>query len=120
MGLVTESRMEKGNTMRNFQKKKIEEKESKEQIKCSQIHCKENPIYVFLSGNCTAQFPHSCVCEQFIYVLPGSVHIFPCSRLGRLILEIYKSLTDIECRNWETEHYNSVLEITVSSLGIHK
>jgi hypothetical protein len=25
-----------------------------------------------------------------------------------------------ECRNWETEHYNSVLEITVSFLGIHK
>jgi hypothetical protein len=25
-----------------------------------------------------------------------------------------------ECRNWETEHYNSFLEITVSFLGIHK
>ncbi len=25
-----------------------------------------------------------------------------------------------ECRNWETEHYNSVLEITVSFLVIHK
>jgi hypothetical protein len=25
-----------------------------------------------------------------------------------------------ECRNWETEHYNSVLEITVSFLEIHK
>jgi hypothetical protein len=25
-----------------------------------------------------------------------------------------------ECRNWETEHYNSVLEITVLFLGIHK
>jgi hypothetical protein len=24
------------------------------------------------------------------------------------------------CRNWETEHYNSVLERTVSFLGIHK
>jgi hypothetical protein len=24
------------------------------------------------------------------------------------------------CRNWETEHYNSVLEITFSFLGIHK
>jgi hypothetical protein len=23
-------------------------------------------------------------------------------------------------RNWETEHYNSVLEITVSFLGLHK
>jgi hypothetical protein len=25
-----------------------------------------------------------------------------------------------ECRNWETEHYNSVLEITFSFLGIDK
>jgi hypothetical protein len=25
-----------------------------------------------------------------------------------------------ECRDWETEHYNSVSEITVSFLGIHK
>jgi hypothetical protein len=25
-----------------------------------------------------------------------------------------------ECRNWETEHYNSVLEIAVSFLAIHK
>jgi hypothetical protein len=49
-----------------------------------------------------------------IYIFPGSVHIFPCSRIGRPILEIY------ECRNWETEHYNSVLEITVSFLEIHK
>ncbi len=38
-------------------------------------------------------FPHSCVCKQYIF--PGSVHIFPCSRTSRLILEIYKYLTDI-------------------------
>jgi hypothetical protein len=25
-----------------------------------------------------------------------------------------------ECRNWETEHYNYVLEIRVSFLGLHK
>jgi hypothetical protein len=25
-----------------------------------------------------------------------------------------------ECRNWETEHYNSVLEITVSFLVLHE
>jgi hypothetical protein len=44
--------------------------------------------------------------------------IFPCSRIGRPILEIYKPLTKYECRNWKTEHYNSVLEIIVSFLGI--
>jgi hypothetical protein len=47
--------------------------------------------------------------------------VFPCSRKGRQILETYKPLTYIyEFRNWETEHYNSVLEITVSFLGVHK
>jgi hypothetical protein len=34
---------------------------------------------------------------------------------------MYLNLSQIyECRNWETVHYNSVLEITVSFLGIHK
>ncbi len=56
-----------------------------------------------------------------IYIFPESVHIFFCSRIGRPILERYKSLTDI-CvyRNWETEHFNSILETTVSFLGVHK
>jgi hypothetical protein len=27
---------------------------------------------------------------------------------------------EYECRNWETEHYNYVLETTVSFLEIHK
>ncbi len=47
-----------------------------------------------------------------IYIFPGSVHIFGCSKIDIPILEIYKSLTDIWVyRNWETEHYNAVLEI---------
>jgi hypothetical protein len=54
-------------------------------------------------------------------IFPASIHIFPCSRIGRPILEIYISLSQIsECRNWETEHYNSILEITDSFMGIHK
>ncbi len=57
-----------------------------------------------------SQFPHSCACLCAIYIFSGSVHIVPCSKSGRLILEIYKSLSQIyECRNWETEHYNSVI-----------
>ncbi len=45
-----------------------------------------------------SQFLHSCACEQ------GLVQIFGCSKIN--LSQMY------ECRNWETEHYNSFLEIT--------
>jgi hypothetical protein len=44
----------------------------------------------------------------------------PCSRIGRPILDLYNLSQIYECRNWETEHYNSVLEIKFSFLGLHK
>ena len=47
-----------------------------------------------------SQFPHSCVCERSWKYINLS--------------QIY------DCRNWKTENYNSVLEITVSILGKHK
>jgi hypothetical protein len=76
----------------------------------SKLHCKKNPIYVFLFWESHTSVPISTfMCLWTIYVFP---HI-SCNRIGRPILEIYKSLTGIW--NWETEHHN--LEITVS---IHK
>jgi hypothetical protein len=51
-------------------------------------------IYSF-SGNCAAAVRKSTFeCLWAIYIFPGLVYIFPCSRIGRPILEIYKSLTD--------------------------
>ncbi len=52
-----------------------------------------------------SQFLHSYFCK-WIYRFPGSVCLFGCSKIGRLIQGIYKSLTD-----WEAEQYISALEI---------
>ncbi len=66
-----------------------------------------------------SQFPHTCVCERFIYSQEDRSIYFPAAELADRSWK-YINLSQIyECRNWETEHYNSVLEITVSFLGIH-
>ncbi len=85
-------------------------------------HCKENPIYVVLFWEFRGLSPnfHIHVSASDLYIPMISPHIsLQQNRLGRPILEIINLSQIYECRNWETEHYNSVLEITVSFLGIH-
>jgi hypothetical protein len=79
------------------------------------IHCNENPIYVFLFWGLRGLSPNI-----HIYVSVSDLSI---PRIGPLIW-LQQNMTDrswkyinlsqmYECRNWETEHNNSVLEITV-------
>jgi hypothetical protein len=59
--------------------------------------------------------PNSCmqVSVSDLYNPRIVQNIFGCSKINGPILEIYKYLIDTvyEFRNWETEHYNSVLKI---------
>jgi hypothetical protein len=89
---------------------------------CNQTLQGKSHLCTSLPGNCVASVPISKFkCLWAIYIFPGSVHIFPCSRISRPILEKYINHSQIyECRDWETEHYYSVLEITLTFLGIHK
>jgi hypothetical protein len=75
-------------------------------------HCKENPIYVFLFWELCGLSPN--------FLIHMSVSDLYIPRVGPHISLRVKLLHIYECRNWETEHYSSVLEITVSFLGIHK
>ncbi len=70
------------------------------------------PFMYFFSGNCAASVPvFTFMCLWVIYIFPGSVHIFGCSKIDRPILE-YINLSQIyEWSNWETEHYNFFLSV---------
>jgi hypothetical protein len=52
-----------------------------------------------------SQFLHSCICERFKYSQYRSAY------LAEAIWEYINRSQIHECGNWETEHYNSVLEI---------
>jgi hypothetical protein len=85
------------------------------------------PFMCSFSGNCVASVSISTfVCLRAIYLFPGSIYsqdrstYFPATGKADRSWK-YINLSQIyECRNWETEHYNSVLEISVSFLGIHR
>jgi hypothetical protein len=64
-------------------------------VKERRTHCNENPIYVFPEKELRASVPFvAFMCLSAIYIFPVSVQIFSCSRIGRPIGGIYKSLTD--------------------------
>jgi hypothetical protein len=74
-------------------------------------HCTENPIYVFPEIKLRDLVPNS-----YIHVSVSDLYI---PRIGMpVLLQADQSWEYIncsqihECGNWETEHYNSVLEIT--------
>ncbi len=52
-----------------------------------------------------------------IYKYPGLVHIFSCSRVGRLILGIHKSLRHMNVQNWDRGRAFLFLGIFVRSFG---
>ncbi len=58
-------------------------------------HCNENPIYVFLFWDLRGLSPnfHIHVSVSDLYIPRIDQHI-SCSRKGRSIVEVYKSITD--------------------------
>jgi hypothetical protein len=85
-------------------------------------HCKENPICVFLSWELRGLSPNFqiLVSVRNLFIPWIGPHISLQQNKADLSWK-YINLSQIyEFRNWETEHYNSVLEKTVSFLGIHK
>ena len=58
-----------------------------------------------------SQFLHSFICERLIYSQNRSAHLAAAKQADRSWEYIYRSQIH-GCGNWETEHYNSVLELT--------
>ncbi len=53
-----------------------------------------------------SQYPHSCVCERFIYSQDQSTYFPAAEQTDRSWKYINLSQT-YKCRDWETEHYTS-------------
>ncbi len=80
------------------------------------IHCNENPIYVFPIWESCGLSPnfHIHVSVSYLYISRIDPHI-SCSRIGRSIVEIYKSLTGTWLWNWYCGRAIPFLGIFVSN-----
>jgi hypothetical protein len=70
-------------------------------------------IYFQIKGIARPQSPflHSCVCERIIYSQDLSTYLAAANRQTNP-RNVYVNLSQMhKCRKWETEHFNSVLEI---------
>ncbi len=56
--------------------------------------CRKFETNITRMSRSQSQFPHSCVCERIIHIFPRWVCLFCWRKICRLILGIYKSLTD--------------------------
>ncbi len=60
-------------------------------------NCNKNPIFVYPEKELSS-VPNSTfnifVCEQFMYIFPGSLYIFSCCRIGRSMVGIYKLIIE--------------------------
>ncbi len=86
------------------------------------MHCKENPIYVFLFWELRGLSHnfHIHVSVSDLYIPRICPHISLQQNRADRSWKYINFSQIYEYRNWETAHYNCVLEITVSFLGIHK
>jgi hypothetical protein len=77
------------------------------------LHCIENPIYVFPEMKL-----HGLVPNSYIHVSVSDLYI-PRTSMPMWLQQIRQAdpgnilhAHRYECGNWETEHYNSILEVT--------
>ncbi len=63
---------------------------------------KQSHLYIPRKGNSAASVSiSSFMCLWMIYIFPGSIHTFSCSRIGRMIVGYVNHSQTHECGNWD-------------------